>query len=112
MTPRKGLAAIIARRAMTSRAMAMTATTALMTDIIAATIIATSGAIAMSGATRSAGCTIIIAVATGVVKLDRILAEGSFRCDPIEIEPVGVAMIIPARATLSPTDKSTSILKR
>src|SRR3546814_6945820 len=79
MMPRGGTTAIIIRRATTYPIMAMTGAIARMTAIIAAMIIATSGAIAMNGATRSAACTIIIAVATGAVRPDRAVGEGRYR---------------------------------
>src|SRR3546814_16394611 len=73
--------------------MAMIEAIARMIAIIAAMIIATSGAIAMNDATRSAACTIIIAGATGAARLDRAVGGGCYRsARKIEIEPVGVAM--------------------
>src|SRR3546814_15671800 len=65
ITPRGGTTATIARSATTYPIMAMIEAIARMIAIIAAMIIATSGAIAMNDATRSAACTIIIAGATG-----------------------------------------------
>src|SRR3546814_18043725 len=72
ITPRGGTTATIARSATTYPIMAMIEAIARMIAIIAAMIIATSGAIAMNDATRSAACPIIIAGATGAARLDRL----------------------------------------
>lgn len=57
----------------------MTGATVQMTAIIAATTIATNGAIATNGDTRSAACTITIAVATGAARPDSRVTERRYR---------------------------------
>ena len=84
MMPRRGATASITRRATTYPIMAMTEAIARMIAIIAAMIIATSGAIAMNDATRSAACTIIIAGATGAARPDRAVDERPLPLRPID----------------------------
>src|SRR3546814_4323638 len=79
ITLRGGTTATIARSATTYPIMAMLEAIARMIAIIAAMIIATSGAIAMNDATRSAACTIIIAGATSDATLVRALGGGRVR---------------------------------
>ncbi len=80
MMPHGGTTATIARRATVLPFMAMTEVIAQMTAIIAATIIATSGVIATNGDTRSAACTITIAVGTGAARSDPQVTERRYRC--------------------------------
>src|SRR3546814_11230291 len=87
ITPRGGTTATIARSATTYPIMAMIEAIARMIAIIAAMIIATSGAIAMNDATRNAACTIILPGATGAARLARAVGRGCYRpARQIEIE--------------------------
>src|SRR3546814_19452755 len=79
ITPRGGTTATIARSATTYPIMAMIEAIARMIAIIAAMIIAKSGAIALNDATRSDACTILIAGAPCPARLQRGVRGG---CSP------------------------------
>src|SRR3546814_21063370 len=79
ITPRGGTTATIARSATTYPILAMIEAIARMLAIIAAMIIATSGATAMNDPTRSAASPIILPGAPGPASHARAVGGGAYR---------------------------------